>query len=120
MAKAKSKTVSKKFSMAKALASKKAENEKSMRGTVSLFKDPKSGRVIYIRGRKVFERNPFYSILGTVETDLIAAAYTARREYLLAVKAGRKDVTVFAKIAKTKSGAEASLKLQKLFPKVGT
>lgn len=108
----------------KSMVTKLKEAEKSMRGTTSLFKDTKSGLVIYVRGKKVFMRDPKYAILGTREIDITEAAYRARREYADAVAGKRKltgakaEIVAHKMFAKCKSGAEAALKLTKIM-KVG-
>lgn len=88
----------------------KTEDEKSLRGTVSIFKNPKTGMMIYARGKKLFMKSR--EGLPTKEVDTITAAYTARREFAEAkADAG---VTIHPKLAKCKWGAEASLKLERM------
>ena len=88
----------------------KTEDEKSLRGTVSLFKNPRTGMLVYVRGKKLFFKRGFG--IPTTEVDLVTAAYTARREY--SENKSETGVTIHPKLAKCKWGAEASLKLEKM------
>lgn len=89
----------------------KTEDEKTLRGTVSLFNNAKTGMKIYLRGKKVFMK-PREGI-PTKQVDTITAGYTIRREF--AESKARGDVcTIHPKFAKCKWGAEASLKLDKM------
>lgn len=91
----------------------KTEDEKSMRGTQSLFKNTMNGMLVYMRGKKIFLKSGWG--VTTVPVDTITAGYIIRREYAGAVGLGKKDlVTIHPKLAKCKWGAEASLKLDKM------
>lgn len=88
----------------------KAEDEKSLRGTVSILKNPKTGMMIYARGKKLFMKTR--EGVPTREVDSITAGYTARREYAEAGPGS--GVTIHPKLAKCKWGAEASVKLDRM------
>lgn len=91
----------------------KTEDEKSLRGTVSLFRNAKTGMAAYIRGKKIFLKQR--EGIPTKQVDSVTAGYTIRREYAEAIASGQKDfVSVHPKLAKCKWGAEASLKLDKM------
>ena len=94
----------------------KTEDEKSLRGTVSLFKNTSSGMIVYIRGKKIFVRAS--KTTPAREIDTIEAGYLVRREYAEKVAAGQKTtVTIHPRLAKCKWGAEASLKLERMLSK---
>jgi len=91
----------------------KTEDEKSLRGTVSLFKNAKTGMIVYIRGKKIFVRQS--KTAPAREIDTIEAGYLVRREYAEKVSDGLKEfVSIHPKLAKCKWGAEASLKLDRM------
>ena len=89
----------------------KTEDEKSLRGTVSLFKNEKTGMSVYVRGKKVFLRS--HTGVATKQVDTITAGYTVRREYAESLDRGEK-VFIHPKLVKCKWGAEASLKLERM------
>jgi hypothetical protein len=95
------------------LAVTKTEDEKSLRGTVSLFRNAKTGMAAYIREKKIFLKQG--EGIPTKQVDAVTAGYTIRREYAEKVAAGQKEfVFIHPKLAKCKWGAEASLKLEKM------
>lgn len=97
----------------KIAAATKTEDEKSLRGTVSLFKNASTGMIVYIRGKKIFVRQS--KTASAREIDTIEAGYLVRRTYAENVSLGQKDkVSIHPKLAKCKWGAEASLKLDRM------
>jgi len=91
----------------------KTEDEKSLRGTVSLFRNAKTGMAAYIRGKKIFLKQR--EGIPTKQVDSVTAGYTIRREYAEQIAAGQKEfISIHPKLAKCKWGAEASLKLEKM------
>lgn len=94
----------------------KTEEEKSLRGTTTLYKDKSIGLVIYVRGKKLFMRDMSQTWSPIREVDPIEAAYRIRREYLASQEAGR-EIAIFAPLKRCKNAAEMSIKLEKmLFP----
>ena len=94
-----------------AIAVSKTEDEKSLRGTVSLFKNEKTGMSVYVRGKKIFMK--LKEGLPTKEVDVNTAGYTVRREYVESVNRGETPF-IHPRLSKCKWGAEASLKLEKM------
>lgn len=93
----------------------KPEEEKSLRGTTTLYKDPSVGLIIYLRGKKIFKRESSVTWNPITEIDAIAAAYKIRREYSARVEQGQADgVTIFAALRRCGSAAEMSLKLERM------
>jgi hypothetical protein len=94
----------------------KSEDEKTLRGTVSLFKNELNGMRVYLRGKKIFLKSS--ASVPTRQVDTVEAGYSIRREYALITGASpevaKKYVTIHPKLAKCKWGAEASLKLDKM------
>lgn len=91
----------------------KTEAEKSLRGTVTLYKDPSLGLIIYLRGKKIFMRDPGKTWAPTSEIDFIEAAYRIRREYADSIS-GKREVTIFPSFRRCKTAAEISVKLEKM------
>lgn len=101
----------------KTKATPKSESEKSMRGTVSLFRNEMTGMLVYMRGKKIFLK-PKTGIDARL-VDAVEAGYTIRREYAQITETLPKaelssKVTIHPKLAKCKWGSEAALKLEKM------
>ena len=94
----------------KAVLPPKSEDEKSMRGTVSLYRNEKTGARVYLRGKKIFLKTGV--TIPTRQVDSIEAGYYVRREY--ASGEDKSVLFIHPKLAKCKWGAEASLKLDKM------
>lgn len=96
----------------------KSEEEKSLRGTTTLYKDPSLGLIVYVRGKKIFKREASSTWNPISEIDAIEAAYKIRREYTACVEEGRASgVTIFAALKRCKNAAEMSLKLERMLAK---
>lgn len=96
----------------------KSEEEKSLRGTTTLYKDPSLGLIVYVRGKKIFKREASSTWNPISQIDAIEAAYKIRREYAACVEEGRaSEVTIFAPFRRCKSAAEMSLKLERMLVK---
>lgn len=96
----------------------KPEEEKSLRGTTTLYKDPSVGLIIYLRGKKIFKRESSVTWNPISEIDAIEAAYKIRREYAACIDEGRAaGVTIFAPLKRCNNAAEMSLKLERMLAK---
>ncbi len=91
----------------------KTEAEKTLRGTTTLYKDPSLGLTIYLRGKKIFMRDPQKTWAPTSEIDFIEAAYRIRREHANSIEENR-GVTIFPSFRRCKTAAEISVKLEKM------
>jgi len=86
--------------------------ERSLQGTVTLYKNPRTGFNIYIRGKKIFMRDPATPWKEIREVTTIEAGYRIRREY--AAVEDKSMVTISELMKRSKSGADASLKLDRV------
>jgi len=90
---------------------------KPVQGTVSLYKNPRTGFNIYIRGKKIFMRDPATPWKEIREVTTIEAGYRIRREYAAVED---KSIVLIAELMKrSKSGADASLKLDRVMKQRG-
>lgn len=94
----------------------KTEDEKSLRGTVSLFKNELNGMRVYLRGKKIFLKSS--PNVPTRQVDTVEAGYSIRREYAMWMdtnpEIAKTRITIHPKLAKCKWGSEAALKLEKM------
>lgn len=91
--------------------------ERSLQGTVSLYKNPRTGFNIYIRGKKIFMRDPATPWKEIREVTTIEAGYRIRREY--AAMEDKSVVVISELMKRSKSGADASLKLDRVMKQRG-
>lgn len=84
----------------------------AVQGTVPLYKNPRTGFNIYIRGKKIFMRDPATPWKEIREVTTIEAGYRIRREY--AALEDKSVATISELMKRSKSGADASLKLDRV------